>query len=771
MNIPELLSPVGDFECLKAAVQNGADAVYLGASYFNARNSATNFTLNELEQAIEYAKIRGVKVNFVLNILIKEQEFDEALDLARQAYNMGIDAIIVQDLGLVKAIIDNIPKLQVHASTQMTIHSLDGVKQLEKLGIKRVVLSRELSINEIEYINKNANIETEVFVHGALCVSYSGQCLFSSMAGGRSGNRGKCAQPCRLPYKLFSNGQKIREGYLISPRDLYSLEYLPKLIQAGVKSFKIEGRLKTPEYVATVTRIYRKYIDLALSGEEYKIDEKDKIDLMQVFNRGGFSNGHLGEKPNNKLVYAEKPNNMGIYLGEIISFNPNKGYIKLKLENTVEIGDRIAIEESNYTISELMINSANIKSAIKGEIVTLGRMKGDIFKSNKVYKISSKKLQVLAKDSYNGENKRVKIECGIIVKENKPIIFKIYNRYNLEIKSELIPVKAINEPITTERIISQLSKTKNTPFDFVFKTIEIDENIHISSISGLNEIRRNAIEKIEQAIKSEFTRDIPKIEFHTKKIQHEKYTDISVLLNILNKEYDYSKLNVKTLYIHLKYFEDKEYENILNNLCKIFDVYIYMPTIFKKEQMKNYNVKGFVVSNIGQIEVLKQTNKHLIGNYTLNIYNHETIDTLKQLGISRFTISPELDKSAIKNVLQNSTDTEMIVYGKIPVMTSNYCVLGNTNKCNEKCGKLCNKNNYLEDRLGFRFKVISNNSICTIYNCKTLSILKNEFNVNIARIDILDETVEEINEIISNVIQCKRIEGKDYTNGNLNREV
>ena len=769
--MPELLSPVGDFECLKAAVQNGADSVYLGASYFNARNSANNFNLEELKEAIEYAKLRNVKVNFVLNILIKEQEFNDAIELARQAYNMGIDAIIVQDLGVAKVIIENIPDLPVHASTQMTVYNLEGVKELEKIGIKRVVLARELSIKEIEYIVKNSNIEVEVFIHGALCISYSGQCLFSSMIGGRSGNRGKCAQACRLPYKLISNNKKIREGYLLSPRDLCGLEYLPDLIKIGVKSFKIEGRLKKPEYVATVTRIYRKYIDLALSDVEYSIDEKDKEDLMQVFNRGGFSNGYLDGKLNNKLVFEEKQNNMGIYLGEIIKFNNKKGYIDLKLENTLAIGDRVTINDFTYNVSELMLNGKNLKEAGKGDIVTIGRMKGDILPKNKVYKISSKELQVCAKESYSKENKRIRISCGIIVKENESIVFKVYDEYNIEVKSNIVPVKAINEPITEERIISQLSKTKNTQYDFDFVNIDIDENLYIPSISGLNEIRRSVIQKIEEINKNSFIRKLDKINLVENSIENKSYFNISVLLNNLNLSFDYEKVNAEILYIPLRYFENEEYEELINVLCEKFKVYIYMPTILKGYIARDYNVSGFVISNIGQVAMVKKYGKELIGNYTLNIYNHNTIEMLKKIGITKFTISPELDKEAVCELLKKVTDIEMIVYGNIPLMISNYCVLGRKNKCNNECKEFCNEENYLEDRLGYKFKVDSYKGISTIYNSKKLSILYDEFNINTARIDVLDESIDEINNIISNVMDGKRCEGKEFTNGNLNRKI
>ena len=354
-NEVELLSPVGDFECLKAAVQNGANAVYFGASQFNARASATNFDFDELEKVINYCALRNVKTHLTLNILIKNHEFKDAVLVAKKAYELGIDALIVQDLGLARFLMKLFPDLPIHASTQMTIHNLEGVQELEKLGYSRAVLSRELSIQEIEYICANSNIEIETFIHGALCICYSGQCLFSSMVGGRSGNRGRCAQPCRLPYQLIEEkekGNKITEsvidkGYLISPRDLCSLDYIPQLINAGVKCFKIEGRLKSPEYVAVVTRIYRKYIDMVLESKEYVVDEKDVQELKQIFNRGGFSTGHLSNKENRELVYKEKPNNMGIYIGNVAGYNKIKGHVKLSLNDTIQIGDTINFENEN----------------------------------------------------------------------------------------------------------------------------------------------------------------------------------------------------------------------------------------------------------------------------------------------------------------------------------------------------------------------------------------------------------------------------------------
>ena len=259
MNKFELLAPAGSYDAFIAATENGADAVYLGGKLFNARANASNFDNDELKKIVEYAHLRNVKIYVTMNTLLTNNELNEALDFAYDLYNMGIDAVIVQDLGLAKVLHERIPLLHLHASTQMTIYNLAGVKKLEELGFTRVVLARELSLDEIKYICDNTNLEIEVFVHGALCISYSGQCLMSSMIGDRSGNRGKCAQPCRLPYTLLKNGTPLKSGYLLSPKDLCTIDYFSKL--PNITSLKIEGRMKSPEYVATVVSTYRKAID------------------------------------------------------------------------------------------------------------------------------------------------------------------------------------------------------------------------------------------------------------------------------------------------------------------------------------------------------------------------------------------------------------------------------------------------------------------------------------------------------------------------------
>ena len=785
----ELLSPVGDFDCLKAAVQNGADAVYFGANSFSARAFASNFDDNTLEQAINYAKVRGVKTNLTLNTLIKNDEMYNAIALAKKAYEFGIDAIIVQDLGLAKYLIKNFPGLPVHASTQMSVHNLDGVIALQKMGFSRVVLSRELSLKEIEYICKNSDVEIEVFVHGALCISYSGQCLFSSMVGGRSGNRGKCAQPCRLPYDLLENDKIIDKGYLLSPRDLCGLEFLPQLIKSGVNCLKIEGRMKTPEYVATVTRIYRKYIDLAEKNISFEIDEIDKQDLLQVFNRGGFSNGHLDSNSNQKLIYPQKSNNMGIFLGTISNFNSNQGHISFTTESKLHVGDKICVENkkhetSLYTISELMLNNKNIKEANLGDKIKIGRMKGNISVGDKIYKLSDKFLTSSAIDTLDKELRKINLTCEMTVKLNSPISLKVYDEnISVEIISDIIPEIALKSPITKERLISQLCKTNNTPYNFQNIIINLGENLFISSIGGINELRRQALNKFEEKYISSFKRNLD-IDFKFEPLSRlHSAKKLSLLLNIISSNYDYSLLHgVSRIYIPFKFFLNKEFSNIISKICNSFDTFIYMPTIIRDNYnnlinknlpqiLNSYKISGFVLSNIGNFELLKNyKNYEFICNYTFNIFN--SLSSC-ELPVNTITLSPELNKNDIENFKTNK-NVELIVYGKTPLMTSNYCLLGKSNKCYSSCSHKCNSSNkyYLKDRLGFLFRAIPDNiqTVTTIYNSKITSIEHTNLNIDYARIDVLDEDISEINNIIDIVSSGNKLEGNIYTNENLKKE-
>ncbi|MGN1270458.1 MAG: DUF3656 domain-containing protein [Clostridia bacterium] len=782
----ELLSPAGDFECLVSAVQNGANAVYFGLEKFNARVNNENFKEEELIKAIKYAKLRNVKTHLTLNILIKNNEFEEALKLVEFAYNAGIDAIIVQDLGLAKKIMELFPKLEVHASTQMTIYNLDGAKEIEKLGYSRCVLARELSIEEIKNICKNTNIEIEVFIHGALCICYSGQCLMSSLIGGRSGNRGKCAGTCRLPYSLLKDGEEQERGYLLSSKDVCTLDILPELIEAGVKSFKIEGRMKSKEYVGIVTSIYRKYIDLAESNKEYIVDEEDREKLMQIFNRGRFSTGYLKGKLGKKMMYTKRPNHMGTLLGEVISYNPNKGHVKIKLSKDLDLGDSIAIADVSCKISELMQENNNIKTAKVNQIVTIGRIKGKIKPKDKVYKTVSIKLNQDIDQKISKENIKRKINCSIELRKNEVIKLELQDiatNISVKVAGNYTIQKADNTGITSKRVEEQLSKTGNTIFKIENINIKMDDNI-IISISSLNEIRRRGLEELEQRLLESFKREQInlKLDFKEQSIVQKNDVKVTLCLNKINEEIDYAKLtNVDNVYISFKYFLDENVKENIENISNNFSTYVMLPTVTKSnyEELIYNNlpkiaekVEGIVVSNLSQIyeiEKLGIKGKKIVANYTMNIENNFTVEELKKLGVCKYIVPPEAEKDTIQGLTRN-IEKETIVYGRTLLMTTEYCTIGTL----KNCPAMCQKGKYtLKDRIGFEFPIYTDRVNCNnlIYNSKITSISYKDLDTDSIRIDILEETQEKIQEIIDIQKRGERLEGQVYTNGNLNREI
>lgn len=584
--------------------------------------------------------------------------------------------------------------------------------------------------------------------------------------------------------------------------------------------------MKSPEYVATVTRIYKKYIDLALSNEPYTVEPSDRKLLMQVFNRGMSSSGHLDNEPNKNLVFKDKPNNMGLFLGKVQNYNKNKGLITVKLKEPIQIGDTISLEneKGSYTISELMENHKNITETKVGQTVTIGRMKGNISCNDKIYKMSSKKLSAFAKESYRKENRRIPLNATITTKKAKPISIHItpansialYKNLNIQYELNELPIEAKTRPLEKQTIINQIAKTASTPYYFKNINVELDDNLFIPKLSILNELRRTALEQVQDyaiahcsrnysepsnkqdksyIIKNDVLSDMRnfvKNDTNLGKIQSPK---ISVLLNTINPNFDYSKLSkqITNIYIPLKFFTHKKYENILKTLSKNFDTYIYMPTIVKgnyknlfytnaENSVKKYEIKGFVISNICNIKLLNELftdlNKYfkLVTNYTFNVFNLQTVLILKELGISRFTLSPELDKNTIQSLCDyNYLQKEMIVYGRIPLINMNYCLLGETDKCYPDCKARCQSEHsyYLKDRLHMNFPIIPDNiqTVTTLFNSKITSVSPHDFSINFARIDILDEDISQINSIVQTVAIGKRLEGKEYTNGNLNRDI
>jgi putative protease len=483
----ELLAPAGGMPQLMAAVENGADAVYLGGRFFNARMNAGNFTDEELKEAIDYAHLRNVKVYAAMNVLIRDEELQEAVAHAVELYAMGIDGIILQDLGLADAIGKVLPDLPRHLSTQGTVYNPSGVRAAAKLGFKRVVLARELGLEEIKKIAAEQLCDIEVFVHGALCMCYSGQCHLSRAIGGRSANRGECAQPCRLAYM----DQKGDEGYHLSPKDLCAIDQLGSLIEAGVASLKIEGRMKSAEYVATVTRIYRKYLDLALRGKAYQVEAKDMEDLLQAFNRGGFTQGYLMGQPGQKLLSGRIPKHQGVLVGKVTGRPKEKDMVDISHTAALSIGDGIEIH-GREIISNIL---TYIKPAAKGR-ARIGDFRGDIRPGDLVYRTSSKALTDLAKESYLPEARGQRRTIPVTMK----FTAAPYRYPTLELWEGDLHVSATGaelcetartRSLDEDTVMRQLSKTGGTPFEPASISVEIAEGTSLP-LSALNQLRREA---------------------------------------------------------------------------------------------------------------------------------------------------------------------------------------------------------------------------------------------------------------------------------------
>lgn len=529
----ELLAPAGSIEALKAAVENGADAVYLGGKQFSARASAANFDLEELQRAIVYAHEREVKIYVTVNILVGDIEFPELADYLYDLYELGADAVIVQDLGVAHFIRTVLPEMEVHASTQMTQNNSLGIRQLEKIGFSRVVLARETSADEIEQIIKETKLDVEVFVHGALCICYSGQCLMSSYIGARSGNRGRCAQPCRLPYQLVdSKGRDLMADskvgeHLLSPRDLNLSEDLAELKRIGVTSLKIEGRMKRPEYVATVVRIYRKALDSLeqVQGKNDNVDnsqlskylirerttgldETDKYELTQIFNRDfttGFFKGYLGKE----MMSFSRPNNRGTKLGRIAEIRNNR--ILLKLDNKLNLGDGIEIwtgrGREGITV-ERMFDSGNkpVYGAKGGESVLID-YSGYARTGDRVFKTHDAELIEKARRSYQ-EGKEIRkrpVKMRISGGIGEKLLLEAWEGdKKTEVYSLTEAQEALKRPLEHEYLFSQLGRLGTTPL-FLDK-LEVDlEGDVIIPVRELNEMRREVVEKLLSAVKPELT--------------------------------------------------------------------------------------------------------------------------------------------------------------------------------------------------------------------------------------------------------------------------
>lgn len=699
----ELLAPVGDERALRATVNAGADAVYFGTKSFNARvGAAENFDEKALEENIRFAKLRDVNVYITVNTLVYNDEIDKVLPLIKSVYNMGADAIIVQDLGIIDIVRNNL-NIAMHASTQMSCNNLDSVKLLKSIGLDRVVLAREMSLDNIKYIRDNTDIELETFVHGALCVSFSGQCAYSYLHGGRSANRGACAQPCRMEY----TGGKT--NYPLSTKDLMTIDIIPNLLESGITSFKIEGRAKRSEYAAITTSIYRHAIDLALENKDIPI-EKYRESLMKIFNRGGFSQGYYY---NSKDIFENyKPSHDGEYIGEVTAYKKNKIYIHADKE--LNVYDGLSFGESGTVgmqISDLYKDNERVKRA-KGNLSFSAVIK-NVNIVDKVYRTTDK-LQI---DEANKiiENDSFKhildLKC-IIGFNNDKIKLEVHSKYNdrlnnIEYISDYSLQEAKTKSTTKEDIFNSLSKTGGTVFEFENIIIEDNFKNPFIPVKVLNEARRGLIEKLENIL------------IKPKEIHYDK--------NIFNN-INYPNTDIKVLIVNseekLKLYSDIHYDKRIlfpsvydENIITLFenkkiDGIILPHVTFDKdiEVIKSIVEKtdGMIVicNNLGHIEALK--GKALLwSGIGLNAINNYSVNFLYKLGVNTVISAIEAGKK-LKNTIS-------IKEGFIPAMNFAFCPKSMSvgcSKCKEEdiidhkgntvifdCVKMYNKTSFILENI------------------------------------------------------------------------
>ncbi len=727
----ELLVPVGDYPSLIAAINNGADAVYLGGKKFGARAFASNFTLEEINDATKLCHLYDVKIYITVNTLVYEREIDEVIDYVRSLHKIGVDALIMQDIGLINLVHQKFPNLEIHASTQMHNHNKYSLDFLEKLGIKRVVFARELPLDYIDSIE--TPLEKEVFIHGSLCISYSGNCLFSSAILNRSGNRGECAGMCRLPYKLYEDNQLIEtEGdYLLSPKDLCSINDFEKLMASNIKCFKIEGRMKSPLYVGMVTKIYKTLMSQYENHEELKVREEDLFLLKAIFNRE-YTKGYLFN--DNDIMNIKAPNHVGIKIGEVT--NVTKKKIKIKLTHDLKQFEGIRFKNNNIGIT------INFMYDEKDNLINLGKKGSTIYLDNfiNIKDLDEVMLTNPVMESPKEVTKKIPVYISLVAKthEKLKIIVKD-NHFKIEGINDYVVEKSKNSPLTKERIEEVLRKTGNTPFEVENIDLIMDDNIFIP-IGILNEIRRVALDKLK-SLREETKTIFEEHDFKDNKIKKKiKPSNLSILVR--TKE-------------QLQAALDNNVENIIVINKKLMqDNLIYRIPRDNIEYLEDY--KHTLASDIASLTKYPER-----GDYPLNITNHYTLDYLLNYG-NILCLSVECDINDIKDIVNNTQNKESIeiyLYGNIELMIMKYCPIQKLVNKEEKCHVCMNNHKYyLKDRNNKLYQMETNplNHSTTILNTNKTNLLDylnelKDVGIQNFRIELLDEDYNETVKLIERV--------------------
>lgn len=724
--IPEILAPAGNLISLKAAIAAKADAVYLGLNKFNAREKADNFTLENIGEVIDYAHLFGVKVYITMNTLLKDTELDEAINLTRRVWNMGADAFIVQDLGFTEKLKGEIPEIVLHASTQMGIHNYLGAITAEKLGFKRVILSRETTLEDIKLIKEKSNIELEFFVHGALCVAFSGNCYFSSLASGYSGNRGRCMQLCRKKYVLSIDGQE-KSGYYLSAKDIMLADKLKQLSDAGISSFKIEGRLRRPEYVAVAVQSYKKAL-------KQKLNEKDRENLKLAFNRGDFCGAYLDN--NNDIIYPLVQNHIGIKRGYITYCDGKTA----TLSEPLKAGDGIKFLHSGSESGSALLKNDGIKTGFSGN-----PQKGD-----EVRLTSSEYLTSFIKEP------KIPITAEIEAFKNSPlrITLKADNFYG-EAFSDFIIEPSKNASMKSDDIAEQI-KLKDTEFKVENLLIRGDDNIFIPK-SIINSTRRSAVSDLKNAVLNSYkrTKNETKYRFMSDIIYQNslKFLDLKDIIQIDTPEK--SSIIPKEFNGYIAVNPENYSMEYLNKFRGIDNVILALPNIARgkdieycKKAIESGIFQGYIINNLYGIELLK--NKKIIFGWQMNLINSQ----IKYLKIS----SPEADKS-VDNLITFS-------FGYVPTMTFAHCPRRSMGFNCQNCPK--KYDGYLKDEKNNTFKIVHYSLHYCYARLLNMLPLYNNSCKGYKFIDLSELSLQDCSKFITSILKNEKINAAT-TKGNIKR--
>ena len=798
----EILAPAGSMECLKAAIAAGADAVYTGGALFGARAYAHNLTEEELLEAIDYVHLHGRRLYLTVNTLIKDREMEKQMyDYLLPYYRQGLDAVIVQDIGLFRFIRKHFPDLPIHASTQMTLTGVDGAKFLEKEGAQRIVTSRELSMAEVKKIADETELEIESFVHGALCYCYSGQCLFSSFIGGRSGNRGQCAQPCRL---LYRTPEAKRPQYLLSLKDICTLELIPEMIESGIYSFKIEGRMKKPEYAAAVAFQYRKYADLylkyyeecpaeedpaAYAMKKYRVREEDRQMLLDLYNRGGFHTGYYHTQNGREMISLNRPNHAGVPAVKVLAKKGRnvtaKALTDLYPQDIIELPMRKGREKAdNYTCKDAVRKGMNVQIPVFADTP---------FKRDEIWMRirNSTLIDTLREEFVNGKIKeRI---CGTfrLYPQEKATLTVKCRDAEITVAGEKAQ-EALSQPMSRERIEKQLRKTGNTEFEFSFLKVEIGEKVFLP-MQSLNELRREALETLEKVICEKYRRS------GEVKDPEEDKTELSMEEEVLSgwtasvrtaeqMEVILEEEAIGRIYVDCTMFpriweKDSYVEWITKVHAAGKEIYLVMPYIFRERTRKQYEAAynrifgagwdGILIANYESFAFLKEHGYtgRIMTDYNLYEFNQESRKFWKEKGVFEFTAPVELTERELQDL--RVKDGEVIVYGYLPMMISAGCIQKTTRGCLKKSGQTT-----ITDRYRNPFVVKNECDYCynILYNYVPLypgDRMEEVYQIGPGRIRLMftTERQQEVRQILSAYFEGKELPEGTYTRGHWKRGI